>query len=1199
MTKTDASSKGNIYKWFLPIPAFVVLMMGTFLTVDPSMFYDPAWLILAGNTFFVTVVSLVVSYIAMKNYSATGRIQILMLGCGVLIFGIGGFLAAIVRGLPDGANLNVTVYNIGALLGAAFHFVAAFILLAGVSSEVGFKQRRGWLFFGYAASAVLMVIITAASVKGMMPVFFVQGVGPTLLRQLVLGAADVMFVFSFIVFLGTYLRNKELFLYWYSCALALTAISLTVFFIQSSVGSPVGWVGRISQYVGGAYFIASLITAGRTAQSRGTSLDNVLTESLSGVEEKFRALAENVPDVIRRFDRELNQIYVNAAALRLYDKPASDIIGRPLEDAGLPEGLCKLWNERVRKVFETGQPVEVEDYLPTEKGMAFYQSQLVPELGPEGAVANVLIVSRDLTEHKQAEERLRTTLESIGDGFFACDADWRFVYINTPAERILGIGREEALGKSHWEVFPLTLGTSLEREYRRAAAGEVRDFENFYEPWRRWFHNRCFPREGGGVTVYFEDITHRKKAEGELRETKDYLESLIDYANAPIIVWDTRFTITRFNHAFELLTGLQATEAIGKQLEILFPEESKEDSLEHIRRTLSGERWDVVEIPILRADGSIRTVLWNSANIYDPKRTAIVATLAQGQDITERKLAEERLRKARDELELRVQERTAELFEAKEELEVINEELRNENDEHLKLEEELRVARDAAEAAAWAKADFMANMSHEIRTPMNAVIGMTSILLEEQLTPEQKDYIETIRNSGNALLVIINDILDFSRLDREKAELEEQFFDLRTLVEEALDQVALKAAEKGLNLAYIMAKDVPETVYSDPARLRQVLLNILNNAVKFTEKGDVLLSVGQAPAGVRHEIRFSVQDTGIGISQEQQKDLFQPFAQADTSLARNYEGVGLGLAISKKLIELMGGKIQIKSEPGKESNILFSIMAKVLPDEPKTIPSGEQPALRGKGVLIIENNKINRMILGRLTIEWGMNPLLVEEAKEAVSYLTHDEAFDAVILGSKLLDEDGTLARSIREIGKKIPVIQLVPIGTKAKEDFIAVLPLPIKPQQLYDSLINSVTKAPLQEKVPLERQDDAGPLRILLAEDNVSSQKVTLQMLKKLCFRADLAANGQEAVEALKRQHYDLVLMDVKMPVMNGWDAAREIRRLWPENGPKIIALTAYALAGDKEKCLKAGMDGYLAKPVAMEDLKNVLNVSEDTQVK
>ncbi len=517
--------KDKRYFSFIPIPALVVIILALYLVIKPSLFYEPSWLLPITNTVFVTVVFFVVTYIAMRNYKATGRIQILLLGCGVFAFGIGGVVAGFVRSIPGtGANLNVTIYNTGALIGAIFHFAAALILLGGIFPEVRFERREFWLVFSYMGLIIFMSLFTVASLGGITPPFFIQGIGPTALRQWVLGSANILFAFSFLIFMGSYLRSREVFLYWYSSALALTSISLTAFFIESAVGSPIGWAGRFSQYLGGVYFLIAVITAARSAQIRRTSFDYVLTASLSPAEEKFRALAEHSPDMIERFDRDLKHIYVNQAGVRLHGKPAGSIIGKTTEEAKLPGADVSLLKERIQRVFETAQPVEVELYISTKNGARFYQSHCVPEFGVDGTVVNVLVVSRDLTERKRADEQLRATLESIGDGFFACDLDWRFVYVNAPAERILGIRREEVLGKSHWEVFPLTLGTPLEHEYRRAAAGEIRNFENFYEPWGRWFHNRCFPREGGGMSVYFQDITERKRIEEELRKYGEELE---------------------------------------------------------------------------------------------------------------------------------------------------------------------------------------------------------------------------------------------------------------------------------------------------------------------------------------------------------------------------------------------------------------------------------------------------------------------------------------------------------------------------------------------------------------------------------------------------------------------------------------------------------------------------------------------------
>jgi len=605
-----------------------------------------------------------------------------------------------------------------------------------------------------------------------------------------------------------------------------------------------------------------------------------------------------------------------------------------------------------------------------------------------------------------------------------------------------------------------------------------------------------------------------------------------------------------------------------------------------------------VEMGVPTSDGKLRWRLVNAQPVYDDSKN-LLGVVASFFDITERKQADAALKQAHDELEQRIRERTAELSDAKENLEAVNQELQVEISDHENTERDLLKARDAAEAAAQAKSDFMANMSHEIRTPMNAVIGMTSLLLDDKtLNPEQIDFMETIRMSGDALMVIINDILDFSKMQENKVILEEQPFDLRNCVEEAFDLVAKQASEKNLNLAHNIDKSVPGIIIGDPNRLRQILSNLLSNAVKFTDCGEVKLSVSAQELAGTHEIRFALQDTGIGISQDQMDKLFQPFSQTDATVAANYGGTGLGLVISKRLVELMGGKIWAESEPEKGSTFYFTIKAETAPREHLIV---NQPKLVGKHVLIVNDNKTNRRILGAYVHSWGMVPLIASTSQEAMDWIQRGDAFDAAILDMDMQDKDGIiLAEEISRHNKTLPLMILTSIGQLPPSDH-AYLTKPIKPLQLRSILLNIISTQMAQKSdqaKAIDKKFQTSSLQILLAEDNVSSQKVAKQMLKRLGYRADIVANGIEALQALGRQHYDLVLMDIRMPEMDGLEATRIIRQRWPENGPKIIAITAYALQGDKEKCIEAGMDDYISKPIKVNELAEVLSKYQSTEI-
>jgi PAS domain S-box-containing protein len=657
-----------------------------------------------------------------------------------------------------------------------------------------------------------------------------------------------------------------------------------------------------------------------------------------------------------------------------------------------------------------------------------------------------------------------------------------------------------------------------------------------------------------------DDVTKHREVETAFVENKKLTSAIYNTVDVGLCVIDENGKFVSANNKFCELYGYNIEELIGNQIEILRPEDYKEFAKETYSMRTQGETKRENEWTIHRDDGTTVFVFATSVSlVYDDGRRLLVISVT---DITERKLAEKELIKAKEE----------------------------------------------AEVAAKAKSEFLATMSHEIRTPMNGVIGMTGLLNQTYLTPEQKEYVETIKTSGGTLLTLINDILDFSKIESEKLDIEENPFELRSCIEDTYDMLANKALEKNIDLLYLIDTKIPAVIIGDIIRLRQILVNLISNAIKFTDEGEVFISVNKNFQDEENiELQFSVRDTGIGIPEEKKEQVFEAFSQVDSSTTRKYGGTGLGLAICRKLVQLMGGKIWVESVLGKGSTFYFTIKAKYVDSNGKRNEQKPSSAdLKNKRVLIIDDNETNRKVLTSQCRSWGMIPESASSGREALSLIRKGEQFDVTLIDMQMPEMDGlVLGKEIRKFrnASQLPMILITSYGRqeeKIKEIenvFSSYVAKPIKQSQLVEiiagALANtkSVSKRDINYHMPSDRLSDKYDMNILIAEDNLINQKLIIKFLQQLGYKVDVVSNGRDAVDAVKAGKYDIVFMDIQMPVMDGLEATKTIKA--GMNGvrkPKIVAMTANALEGDKEKCLDAGMDDYISKPIMIEEVQRVI---------
>jgi len=790
--------------------------------------------------------------------------------------------------------------------------------------------------------------------------------------------------------------------------------------------------------------------------------------------------------------------------------------------------------------------------------------------------------SREPTEAQTRDlaEQLTTTLESLTDGFFTIDREWRFTYVNRGAEQMFRLPRTALLGKHIWTKFPEARGTISHQQYERAMGENVPvQFETFSSPLGLWFEVRAFP-SAQGLAVYCRDITAVRRTDTELRESNENFKQLAD--NITDAFWIRSPDMRELHYvspAFERIWGRPVESLYTNPhlwVDFTLAEDSERAQSAFAALTRDAANLDI-EYRIVRPDGEIRWIRVRGFQVRDAAGR-LVRLMGIVTDIHDLKLAELEIARSTLALQAEIVERTR--------------------------------AEDAAEAANRAKSEFLANMSHEIRTPLNGIVGMTDLALGTDLSAEQREYLDVIKMSGDSLVTVINDILDFSKIEAGKLTVDVIPFELTACLATTIKLLAARADLKGIELVYDIRPDVPTALLGDPNRLRQILTNLIGNAIKFTEHGEVVLTVETETQTDRDtRLRFNVSDTGIGVRPEQQEAIFKPFIQADGSTTRTYGGTGLGLAISTNLVALLGGRMWLESEIGKGSTFHFTMSFDVQQGPAAKGSNAHMLHLRDMAVLVVDDSAVNRRIMEGTLKRWLMKPALAENGPAAVAAMRAAQRagmpFRLVLLDARMRGMDGfAVAEEIRNdpalAGSTLVMLTSAGQqgdGARCRELGIAgYLMKPTNQLELLEAILAVLGVPPDPPGRPPvvtrhSLRESRRTLRILLAEDNAVNQLVAMRMLEKRGHTVVVAQNGREALAALDAPDsdaFDLVLMDVQMPDMDGFEATAVIRAQEQTSGAHlpIIAMTAHAMKGDKERCLAAGMDGYTSKPIDVEQL-------------